>query len=166
MSFVNNNYIDDIKDIYKARKNYEHNIKDKFWCLDKSRKAQDKTCDKCLYQFERNVNETLWYSIMKWNNNNCGDTYGDNPDHTFENEVFTVKSYDWNEEDNNEWHFWHKPSGFKLQWYKYPLRIPFVNKNITHEQFYAILHDCMNSVHSNFTVAINKWWEENLYNVD
>ena len=110
-------------------------------------------------QIERNVNEILWYSIMKWNNSHCGDTYGDN--HTFENEVFTIKSYNWNEEDNNEWHFWHKPSGFKLQWYKYPLRSPFVNKNITHEQFYAILNDCMNSVHPNFTVAINRWWEEN-----
>ena len=118
----------------------------------------------CCFEFERSVNETLWYAIMKYNTNSNpkyynsdGSVYGDNPDHSFENDTFAVRAYDWNEE-NNDWHFWHKPSGFKLSWYKYPLRSPMSNKEITHEQFYAILHDCMNSVHPQFTVQIDKWW--------
>ena len=117
-----------------------------------------KNFDKCHFEMERPVNETLWYAIMKWKpNNHDGSVYGDNPDHTFENDTFAVGAYDWGEE-NNDWHFWHKPSGFKLSWYKYPLRSPMSNKEITHEQFYAILHDCMNSVHPQFTVQIDEWW--------
>lgn len=112
----------------------------------------------CIIDFERPVNETLWYAIMTCSSNG-GAVYGDNPDHTYENDTFVVKSYDWSDEENtNDWHFWHKPSGFKLQWYKYPMRSPLVNMEITHEQFYTVLHDCMNSVHPRFTVQIEEWW--------
>ena len=136
-----------------------------FWCKEcpawetrNKNISSGKNFDKCRFEMERPVNETLWYAIMKWEpNNHDGSVYGDNPDHTFENDTFAVRAYDWGEE-NNDWHFWHKPSGFKLSWYKYPLRSPMSNKEITHEPFYAILHDCMNSVHPQFTVKINEWW--------
>ena len=119
--------------------------------------------DKCDIPFERSTNEVLWNYTMvlksKWE-----DILGNNG-HDYENDTFMVRSYDWGLDDEadkrNEYHFWHKPSGFKLQWYKYPLRDPYVNMDISHEQFLDILRDCMNSIHPNFTYAINEWWKDN-----
>ena len=119
--------------------------------------------DKCDIPFERSTNEVLWNYTMvlksKWEN-----TLGMNGN-DYENDTFMVRSYDWGLDDEadkrNEYHFWHKPSGFKLQWYKYPLRDPYVNMDITHEQFLDILRDCTNSIHPNFTYAINDWWKAN-----
>ena len=119
--------------------------------------------DKCDIPFERSTNEVLWNYTMvlksKWE-----DILGNNG-HDYENDTFMVRSYDWGLDDEankkNEYHFWHKPSGFKLQWYKYPLRDPYVNMDITHEQFLDILRDCMNSIHPNFTYAITEWWKDN-----
>ena len=119
--------------------------------------------DKCDIPFERSTNEVLWnYTIVlksKWE-----DILGNNG-HDYENDTFMVRSYDWGLDDEankkNEYHFWHKPSGFKLQWYKYPLRDPYVNMDISHEQFLDILRDCTNSIHPNFTYAINEWWKDN-----
>ena len=119
--------------------------------------------DKCDIPFERSINEVLWNYTMvlksKWE-----DILGNNG-HDYENDTFMVRSYDWGLDDEadkrNEYHFWHKPSGFKLQWYKYPLRDPYVNMDISHEQFLDILRDCMNSIHPNFTYAINEWWKDN-----
>ena len=119
--------------------------------------------DKCDIPFERSTNEVLWNYTMvlksKWE-----DILGNNG-HDYENDTFMVRSYDWGLDDEantrNEYHFWHKPSEFKLQWYKYPLRDPYVNMDITHEQFLDILRDCTNSIHPNFTYAINEWWKDN-----
>ena len=119
--------------------------------------------DKCDIPFERSTNEVLWNYTMvlksKWE-----DILGNNG-HDYENDTFMVRSYDWGLDDEankkNEYHFWHEPSGFKLQWYKYPLRDPYVNMDISHEQFLDILRDCMNSIHPNFTYAINEWWKDN-----
>ena len=119
--------------------------------------------DKCDIPFERSTNEVLWNYTMvlksKWE-----DTLGMNGN-DYENDTFMVRSYDWGLNDEadkrNEYHFWHKPSGFKLQWYKYPLRDPYVNMDITHEQFLDILRDCTNSIHPNFTYEINEWWKDN-----
>ena len=119
--------------------------------------------DKCDIPFERSTNEVLWNYTMvlksKWE-----DILGNNG-HDYENDTFMVRSYDWGLDDEantrNEYHFWHKPSGFKLQWYKYPLRDPYVNMDISHEQFLDILRDCINSIHPNFTYAINEWWKDN-----
>ena len=119
--------------------------------------------DKCDIPFERSTNEVLWNYTMilksKWE-----DTLGMNGNN-YENDTFMVRSYDWGLDDEadkrNEYHFWHKPSGFKLQWYKYPLRDPYVNMDISHEQFLDILRDCMNSIHPNYITQINEWWKDN-----
>ena len=77
----------------------------------------------CKYQMERDVNQILWYSVF----DEDGEfSYGRNGNN-FENETFEVKSYDWNDEDKNDYHFYHKPSGLKVSWYKYPLRSPMSN---------------------------------------
>ena len=111
--------------------------------------------EQCDILFERPVNEALWYFIMK---GYC------NGDARVDNEVFAVRPYNWSEtedsEDLNSWHFWHKPSGFKLEWYKYPLRGALVNMNIDHEQFYAILQDSMNSVRGYTDCTFKPWWND------
>lgn len=106
----------------------------------------------CKYPMERNVNQTLWHSVF----DNAGDfAYGDN----FENETFMVRSYDWNEE-NNDYHFHHKPSGLKIYWYKYPLRSPMSNmETLTHEQFLTVLRDCWNSLKTGISYDVDAWWK-------
>jgi hypothetical protein len=39
--------------------------------------------------------------------------------------------------------FYHKPSGFSLMWYKYPLRSSFANQEITLVEFSKIIDDCI-----------------------
>lgn len=102
----------------------------------------------CIYNFERSVNEVLWYSIFdneKSNNN-------------FENDVFQIKQYSWDDEHDNDYHFWHKPSGLKIQWYKYPLRSPKSNMEITNVQFLDVLRDCHNSLKTGSYYYIETWW--------
>ena len=108
-----------------------------------------------MFDMERTVNQILWEHIM-------GDL-GFDWDNTYENDTFIVKAYDWSDvEDANDWHFWHKPSGFKLQWYKYPLRGVMCNMKITHEQFADILYDCRNSMEEGksfkYLHEVDKWW--------
>ena len=104
-----------------------------------------------MKEFEREVNQALWYSIMPKSPSGGGNA--------FDNEVFAVRPYSWSDEDENDWHFWHKASGFKLAWYKYPLRSPTANMDISHEQFYAILQDCRNSLDAHVKHMITKWWK-------
>ena len=110
----------------------------------------------CKYQMERDVNQILWYSVFDEDGEFSYGRDGNN----FENETFEVKSYDWNEEGNNDYHFYHKPSGLKVCWYKYPLRSPMSNmKNITHEQFLAVLRDCWNSMKTGIYYDVDSWWK-------
>lgn len=103
----------------------------------------------CIYEFEREVNQVIWFYVFE------------EPFHIdgFENDTFKIKPYNWVDDEDNDYHFWHKPSGFKLQWYKYPLRSPMVNMEITHEQFLAVVRDCHNSLNERVTYHIEKWWE-------
>lgn len=135
----------------------------------------------CEIEFGRKVGETLWYAIMLYydvKNEKYVDStvFGDNPDYVIDTPTFCVRAYNWHEPDdanykdtndlfnhNNEWHFWHKPSGFKIQWYKYPLRDAYSNMQISHEQFWDILYDCQNHLHPQFTHMIDKWWEETFF---
>lgn len=115
---------------------------------------------------ERMVNQTLWYAIML--EPYQGEEY-------YENDTFIVRPFCWNEDDeanfderychDNSWHFYHKPSGFRLAWYKYPLRGVEANTDISHEQFYAVLQDSMNSVPERcgglvklIDGTFEKWW--------
>lgn len=86
----------------------------------------------------------------------------------FTNDTFEYKPYRWDDWDDdvvqyNEYHFWHKPSDFKIQWYKYALRGAYCNMDITDSQFVDILRDCVNSLQpkEGFRVIydVDKWWE-------
>ncbi len=39
--------------------------------------------------------------------------------------------------------FWHKPTGYELRFYKYPLRDSYANANLTPKEFNEIIDDCM-----------------------
>ena len=108
----------------------------------------------CKYHIEREVNQVLWFSVFDGEH-----SYG-RDGNDFENNTFKIKSYDWNDDDNNDYHFWHKPSGLKIYWYKYPLRSPMSNMEITHEQFLSVLRDCFNSLKTGVSYDIERWWNK------
>lgn len=82
-----------------------------------------------------------------------------------ENDTFSIHEYNWSDEGSNDLDkdpcFYHKPSGFKMTWYKYPLRAVESNMDITIKQFADILYDCKNSLseHVKYEVGNSKWWE-------
>lgn len=82
-------------------------------------------------------------------------------DGDFSNDIFEFRAYSWDDKIN-DYHFYHKPSGFKIEWYKYPLRGANCNMNITDSQFVDILYDCVNSLEKgkSFKVIhdIDDWW--------
>lgn len=121
-----------------------------------------KSNDIMNYHINRKTWQILWDSIL----GNIG--FGDNDGSHFENDVFECKAYCWNDYDDdveyNKYHFWHKPSGFKIQWYKYALRGAECNMKISDNQFVDILYDCANSLEEGkkvrFLHDVDKWWEE------
>lgn len=109
-----------------------------------------------IFEFERSVNQILFHSVL-------GKFYNDSTawENEYENNEFKIKEYDYSDdrdEPEREPNLFHKPTGFKLWWYKYPLRSPVVNMDITHEQFLAILYDCLESLGLNHTYY-EKWWD-------
>jgi len=69
----------------------------------------------------------------------------------FENDTFKMYPYCWcNKKDCNYCNanlpnFLHKKTGFKLWWYKYPLRDSYMNIDISLHKFLEIILDCINS---------------------
>lgn len=79
----------------------------------------------------------------------------------FENDTFLLRPYSWEDEDEkgkNEYHFHHKPSGLRVYWYKYPLRSPQANMDVTPYDFETVLDDCRNSLNTQVTKQLKKWW--------
>lgn len=104
-----------------------------------------------MYEMERAVNQELWWWILPEDVANADDH--------FENDVFEVVPFDWNSDEEQEYNFYHKPSGIKVRWYKYPLRSPKCNDMITPLQFRNVLYDCLNSTMRNTRFDIDRWWE-------
>lgn len=79
-------------------------------------------------------------------------------DHSFEKEVFLIRPYFWGEcmcdEDGPvdpkcqaHWpNFVYKPTGYELMWYKYPLRDSYANREVTFEEFCAMIDECKRSI--------------------
>lgn len=106
-----------------------------------------------LFEFEREVNQELFFQVL-------GDVYEYVGEHfSFENEIFYMQTYNWGDEEDETPNFYHKPSGFKLWWYKYPMRATECNMEITHKEFLAVLYDCKNSLDKHIKHEINEWWE-------
>lgn len=116
----------------------------------------EKVEDEFNSTIDRVVFECIW-------NRYFGDNIGREED--YKNDTFECRVYCWNEEVwNNEYHFWHKPTEYKLRWYKYPLRGAEANMDLTPRQFLEILVDCQNSVYKDQGIkmedkTVGKWWE-------
>lgn len=87
---------------------------------------------------------------------NPGDGYGYAPKGSpfetdrggYENDTFLVNPYYWgdDEEIEEEPNFVYKPTGYEIQWYKWPLRDAWANRKITYEEFAVMIDDCKESV--------------------
>ena len=66
----------------------------------------------------------------------------------YENETFVINPYYWGDNDDiaEEPNFIYKPTGYEIQWYKYPLRDAYANKKLTYSEFAQIIDDCINSI--------------------
>ena len=66
----------------------------------------------------------------------------------FENDVFLINPYYWGDAQDimNIPNFVYKPLGIEINWYKYPLRDAYVNKDLTFEEFKKIMEDCTKSI--------------------
>ncbi len=117
---------------------------------------------------DRFVNEELFDYILY---NLCEEeveTKGEIVNDVFELRVF---SYDEDDPEANTFfkpNFYHKPSGFKMCWYKHPLRGIETNMELSHEDFASVLYDCrqyyLNARSDGFTVNYDigntRWWEQ------
>ncbi len=82
------------------------------------------------------------------------------------NDVFELRdySYDPDVRPNFEPNFYHKPSGFEMYWYKYPLRGLNVNMELSYEDFASILYDAREAFESHdevttsYDIGNTKWW--------
>lgn len=118
----------------------------------------DDEIDPVQFLMERRVNQMVWVYYL-----------GEMGRDSFENDTFQIKPYSWADYDDdgeapNEWHFWHKPSGIRLEWYKYPLRGVRTNRRLTSEEFADILSDCHNSMEEGkgirYLYDFDNWWGE------
>lgn len=66
----------------------------------------------------------------------------------FDNDVFTIRPYYWGDDEELEMlpNFLYKPTGFEIQWYKYPFRDSYMNQNLTKEEILDIFKKCAESV--------------------
>lgn len=118
-------------------------------------KVEDSQMD---YYVNRKVWQILWDAIMTpFGFGNGGRIYN--------NDTFEHHPYLWenDKEITNDYHFHHKPSGLKIQWYKYPLRGALCNMEITDNQFVDVLYDCINSLQDMMPIKIihdrEAWWD-------
>lgn len=61
---------------------------------------------------------------------------------------FIIRPYYWGESDAEaeKPNFEYLPNGYKLDWYKYPLRDAYANQDITYEEFDEMLKDCESNI--------------------
>jgi hypothetical protein len=79
----------------------------------------------------------------------------------FENNIFSVMQYwwgdctcGWDEIDNGHLpscklvkpNFLYKPTGYAIQWYKYPLRDSYANREISLSEFAKMIDNCIDSL--------------------
>lgn len=69
-------------------------------------------------------------------------------DFGFENDTFILRPYYWggNSRAARRPNFVFKPTGFQMKWYKYPLRDAYANRDLSLDQFKAMLSACAASL--------------------
>lgn len=82
------------------------------------------------------------------------------------NDVFELRDYSYDTEvrHNDEPNFYHKPSGFMMWWYKYPLRDAITNMELSYEDFASVLYDARGAYESHgiffvsYGIGNTMWW--------
>lgn len=66
----------------------------------------------------------------------------------FDNGTFRIMCYSWGESEKicSMPNFIYYPTGYSMQWYKYPLRDSYANKEISYSDFLRMLADCRRSI--------------------
>lgn len=96
------------------------------------------------------VNSTEWETLCEKAQVNI--SYGtpevEREFYGFENEVFTIRPYYWgdNEETSELPNFVYKPTGFKIEWYKYAFRDSYMNFALSIEDILEIFKNCADSI--------------------
>jgi hypothetical protein len=85
-----------------------------------------------------------WYGFPE---DGCGLTH-DAERGWYENDVFRVMPYYWGDDPDKAMlpNFLFKPTGFEINWYKYPFRDSYMNRDITPVEFAEIIDACVRSV--------------------
>lgn len=108
----------------------------------------------CKFEVERGLLQDLF---CEWLYNNGFDGYGyyENRDHEnvtdrggFENETFLINPFYWGEDEDiqDEPNFVFKPLDLKIEWYKYPFRSAYSNKELDYNTLENILDICKESL--------------------
>lgn len=66
----------------------------------------------------------------------------------FENDTFVINPYYWGDDESimEEPNFIYKPTGYHIDWYKYPFRDSYANKELSESEFKDIVEQCIKSL--------------------
>jgi len=76
----------------------------------------------------------------------------------FENDTFAIRPFYWNDDKTESEipNFIFKPTGFEIEWYKYPFRDSYMNRRLNEKQIRHIWRLCIESVVEQYS----KRWEQ------
>lgn len=85
----------------------------------------------------------------------------DNSGAEYENEVFYLGAYDWNEDKDYVPNFWFKPTNFQVEWYKHIGRGTYANRPLTYSEAYEMFKACIDSIETSTVVppAEEFYWQ-------
>ena len=91
--------------------------------------------------------KSVWEALLK----KAGlDFYGSSDDDSefFENDVFIIRPYYWGNDEKlmDLSNFVYKPEGFEINWYKYPFRDSYMNKNYSVKEVEETFRKCLMSL--------------------
>lgn len=115
-------------------------MKKKTYYYDYSLGNQRSALENCP-EWQQLVELTGSDAYMYTNSQTCKNEFGG-----YENEVFSITPYNWNDEGTNRPNFLHKPTGFAMQWYKYPFRGTFMTDALSVDEISNIFCNCVNSI--------------------
>lgn len=103
-----------------------------------------------MYKYDYLVDRKLQYSLL-WNDlleKLNLDVYAmDNHGNGFENEIFAIRPYNWNDENDELANFEYKPKEFSIEWYKYPFRASYMNQDLSIDDIDLIFFKCLLSLY-------------------
>lgn len=91
----------------------------------------------------------------------------DNTGAEYENDVFLISAYNWNEDipdDEQVPNFWFKPLNYQVEWYKHIGRGTFSNRPMPIDDAIVMLEKCIASLQNAAAIAavpdgLDEYWE-------